>query len=118
MAVRRFLHAAGLRYRLHDRRLPGVPDLVFPGRRVVLFVHGCFWHQHPGCKAAGRPQTRTDYWDRKLDGNIRRDERHRAELSQAGWKVMVIWECETKNRLALEELAAGIRSQPSGTSRH
>lgn len=108
LAVRRFLHAAGLRYRLHDRRLPGVPDLVFPGRRVVLFVHGCFWHQHPGCSSSARPQSRTDYWTQKLDGNIARDVRHHAALSAAGWTVLVIWECETRHREALEVLAARI----------
>lgn len=84
MIVRRFLHAAGLRYRLHDRRLPGVPDLVFPSRRVALFVHGCFWHQHPGCEAAARPKSRPDYWNRKLDGNVARDARHLAEVA-TGW---------------------------------
>lgn len=108
MTVRRFLHAAGLRYRLHDRRLPGVPDLIFPGRRTVVFVHGCFWHQHPDCPAAARPQSRADYWTHKLDGNIARDARHRAELESAGWRVLVIWECETRNRAALEALAARI----------
>ncbi|TXF11165.1 very short patch repair endonuclease [Pelomicrobium methylotrophicum] len=109
MAVRRFLHASGLRYRLHDRRLPGVPDLVFPSRKTVVFVHGCFWHQHPNCPAAARPQSRTDYWTRKLEGNIARDARHRTELESAGWRVLVIWECETRNREALETLAARIR---------
>lgn len=108
MVVRRFLHAAGLRYRLHDRRLPGVPDLVFPGRRVVLFVHGCFWHQHPGCAAAARPKTRTDYWNPKLDRNIARDQRHCAELERAGWQVMLIWECETRSQVELEALAEAI----------
>lgn len=110
LTVRRFLHAAGLRYRLHDRRLPGVPDLVFPGRRVVLFVHGCFWHQHRGCSSSARPQSRTDYWTRKLDENIARDARHSTALSAAGWKVLVIWECETRHREALEALAALILS--------
>ena len=86
MIVRRFLHAAGLRYQLHDRRLPGSPDLVFPSRRIALFVHGCFWHQHPGCAAAERPRTRLDYWTRKLDGNMERDLRRRAELEAAGGK--------------------------------
>lgn len=110
MIVRRFLHAAGLRYRLHDRRLPGTPDLVFPGRRIVVFVHGCFWHQHPNCPAAKRPQSSTDYWTRKLDGNIARDARHRSALESAGWKVVVIWECETHNRTALESLSALVKA--------
>ena len=109
MVVRRFLHAAGLRFRLHDRRLPGVPDLVFPSRRVALFVHGCFWHQHPSCAAADRPRSHVDYWTRKLDGNMARDERHRANLKAAGWKVLVIWECETRDRSALLRLTKKIK---------
>lgn len=112
MIVRRFLHAAGLRYRLHDRRLPGSPDLVFPSRHIALFVHGCFWHQHHGCAAAERPRTRLDYWTRKLDGNMERDQRRRAELEAAGWEVMVIWECETRDRAALARLAEGIQRRP------
>lgn len=111
MKVRRFLHAAGLRFRLHDRRLPGVPDLVFPGRRVVLFVHGCFWHQHPGCKAADRPKSHGDYWNRKLDGNVARDARHIVELVELGWTVMIIWECETRDHLRLGELALSIKEK-------
>lgn len=109
MVVRRFFHAAGLRYRLHDRRLPGAPDLVFPGRRIALFVHGCFWHQHPGCASAMRPRSHLDYWTRKLDGNVARDRRNREELEATGWRVWVIWECETKDRAALDRLAADIR---------
>lgn len=108
--VRRFLHAAGLRYLLHDRRLPGVPDLVFPSRRIVLFVHGCFWHQHPGCDAAARPKSRTTYWERKLDGNIARDARQKAALEAAGWKVLVIWECEARNKPRLGALTATIQN--------
>jgi len=110
MTVRRFLHAAGLRYRLHDRRLPGVPDLVFPSRRVALFVHGCFWHQHSGCLAADRPRSSVDYWTRKLDGNVARDRRHRADLEAAGWNVLVIWECEINDNATLERLVKTIKS--------
>jgi DNA mismatch endonuclease (patch repair protein) len=118
MTVRRFLHAAGLRFRLHDRRLPGVPDLVFPGRRIALFVHGCFWHQHPGCAAADRPRSNVDYWSRKLDGNVARDQRHRANLKMAGWKTLVIWECETRNSAALARLAKTIqRARPKTAPR-
>ncbi|WP_236871934.1 very short patch repair endonuclease [Burkholderia pseudomultivorans] len=101
MIVRRFLHAAGLRYRLHDRRLPGKPDLVFPRRRIALFVHGCFWHQHPNCPAAARPKSNSDYWTRKLDGNVVRDARHLDALKAAGWTVLIIWECETRDQKAL-----------------
>ncbi|MFI9403666.1 very short patch repair endonuclease [Nocardia sp. NPDC052316] len=112
MAVRRFLHAAGLRYRLHDRRLPGKPDLVFPGRRIVLFVHGCFWHQHPGCPRSARPASNTEYWTSKLDGNIERDLRRRRELEAEGWRVLTIWECNTRDRHALSHLLAQVRGQP------
>ena len=111
MIVRRFLHAAGLRFRLHDQRLPGAPDLVFPNRRVALFVHGCFWHQHPDCQAASRPKSRRDYWDRKLDGNVARDARHLIDLAVAGWTAMVIWECESRNLQRLAALAARIREK-------
>lgn len=111
MIVRRFLHATGLRFRLHDRSLPGVPDLVFPSRRIALFVHGCFWHQHPGCKAADRPKSRPDYWNRKLDGNMVRDARHLVELTAAGWTAMVIWECETRDPQRLADLASKIRER-------
>ncbi|WP_112170033.1 very short patch repair endonuclease [Paraburkholderia unamae] len=110
MIVRRFLHAAGLRYRLHDTGLPGKPDLVFPGRRVALFVHGCFWHQHPNCPAAARPKSSSDYWTQKLDGNVARDARHHDALKAAGWTVLVIWECETRNPEALNTLLKRLRA--------
>lgn len=94
MAVRRLLHAAGYRYWLHAKELPGKPDIVFTKKRKVIFVHGCFWHQHPGCPAADRPRSNTDYWNAKLDRNVVRDERSRSALSHAGWSVHVVWECE------------------------
>lgn len=106
--VRRYLHAAGLRYRLHDKKLPGKPDLVFRSRKIALFIHGCFWHQHPSCAKASRPRSRTDYWNKKLDGNIDRDNRHCAELERNGWTVLVIWECETRDPKTLETLACQI----------
>lgn len=110
MLVRRFLHALGLRFRLHDKRLPGTPDLVFASRRVALFVHGCFWHQHPGCPAAARPASHADYWNHKLDGNIARDARQQAALRALGWTAIVIWECETRDAGKLAALAEQIRS--------
>ncbi|MFQ6397615.1 very short patch repair endonuclease [Nocardia sp. KC 131] len=113
MAVRRFLHAAGLRYRLHDRRLPGKPDLVFPSRRIALFVHGCFWHQHPGCPRSVRPASNTDYWTSKLDGNIARDACRREELEAEGWCVLIIWECQTRDPSALASLLAQVRDRPT-----
>jgi DNA mismatch endonuclease (patch repair protein) len=112
MLVRRYLHAAGLRYRLHERRLPGKPDLVFPSRRIVVFIHGCFWHQHPGCQAAARPASNTDYWTRKLDGNVARDARRREELEADDWSVIVVWECDLRKEGMLDQLVDRIRSSP------
>ena len=104
MRVRKTAHALGYRFRLHRRDLPGKPDLVFPGRRKVIFVHGCFWHQHPGCKRGDRrPRTNTDYWDAKLAANRARDSANTARLTEAGWGVLVIWECETHDERALTQ---------------
>ncbi|WP_428386968.1 very short patch repair endonuclease [Mucisphaera sp.] len=97
MLVRSLVHRMGYRFRLHHRDLPGRPDLVFPSRRKVIFVHGCFWHQHPGCRYATRPATRPEFWATKLDGNRERDQKVLRELHQLGWDVAVIWECQTKN---------------------
>ncbi|WP_064701333.1 very short patch repair endonuclease [Halomonas caseinilytica] len=99
LAVRRYLHARGFRYRLHRRDLPGNPDLVLPKYRLVIFVHGCFWHRHEGCFYATSPATRKDFWRRKLDGNVERDRRQQAELIEASWRVLVIWECGLKHLL-------------------
>lgn len=98
MAVRRAAHALGLRFRLHRRDLPGTPDLVFPGRRTAIFVHGCFWHRHHGCSKAGAaPKTRTEFWQAKFDRNMARDARNADALRDAGWNVVTIWECETRH---------------------
>ena len=96
LAVRRLVHGMGYRYRLHRHDLPGRPDMVFPGRRKVIFVHGCFWHQHtdPSCKIAHRPKSNRDYWLPKLERNITRDAEHCARLAEAGWDVLVLWECD------------------------
>jgi DNA mismatch endonuclease, patch repair protein len=94
MAVRRAAHALGLRYRLHRPDLPGRPDLVFPRHRGVIFVHGCFWHRHPGCRRTTSPKTRREFWQAKFDANIERDRRAYATLEADGWRVVVIWECE------------------------
>ncbi len=93
--VRRLAHGLGYRYRLHRRDLPGSPDLVFSGRRKALFVHGCFWHRHQGCRKTTMPKTRAKFWQRKFDDNVRRDERVIAALRDLGWDVLVVWECET-----------------------
>lgn len=104
MLVRRLIHAMGFRYRLHDRSLPGAPDLVFRGRRKAIFVHGCFWHRHPdpACKLARMPKSRLDFWGPKLQGNRERDLRQEAELKALGWDFLVVWECELRDK---EQLA-------------
>lgn len=98
MVVRQLIHAAGLRFRLQGRKLPGSPDLVLPKYRVVIFVHGCFWHAHNGCAAFKIPRTNTKFWSKKLKENKERDNRQLAELKVLGWRVLVVWECATRNR--------------------
>lgn len=110
LRVRKALHAEGLRYRLHDASLPGKPDLTFPSRRIALFVHGCFWHRHEGCPAARLPKSRSDFWIPKLTGNAARDQRNAAALRALGWRVLVIWECESSDPKKLHALARRIRS--------
>jgi DNA mismatch endonuclease (patch repair protein) len=104
LLVRRLVHGLGYRYRLHVPDLPGRPDLVFRPRRKVIFVHGCFWHRHddPECKLARLPRSRADFWLPKLEGNRARDARVVKELEDKGWKVLTIWECQTKARASLE----------------
>lgn len=93
--VRRFLHSRGYRYRLHPKALPGRPDIVMPGRKIAIFVHGCFWHGHD-CGKGNAPKSRLDYWGPKLEANRDRDARQAHELEELGWTVMTIWQCETK----------------------
>ncbi|MFC3285988.1 very short patch repair endonuclease [Litchfieldella rifensis] len=107
MHVRRLIHGMGYRYRLHARDLPGRPDLVFRSRRRVIFVHGCFWHRHPGCSHARIPKSRTEFWRTKLEGNRRRDVMNRIELRRLGWRSLVIWECQLKDE---DDLRRKIRS--------
>jgi DNA mismatch endonuclease (patch repair protein) len=94
LALRRALHRRGLRYRLHDAKLPGRPDIVFPSRRAVVFVHGCFWHRHDGCRIATTPKSNTAFWQAKFDRNVERDLRNCERLGELGWTVIVVWECE------------------------
>lgn len=111
MAVRRFLHSKGFRYRLHRKDLPGQPDLVLPRFRLAVFVHGCFWHRHSGCFYSRLPSTRHEFWQQKLDGNARRDERQILLLFQMGWRVLVVWECGLRHSKAqLEGLELLVRS--------
>ena len=100
MRVRKLVHRLGYRFRLHRRDLPGTPDLVFPGRRKVIFVHGCFWHQHR-CPRGSQPASNTEFWETKLRKNVERDRKNIAELAAAGWSVLVVWECETKSPASL-----------------
>lgn len=109
LRVRRFLHGAGLRFRLHVRNLPGRPDITLPRHRSVVFVHGCFWHQHDGCVKAVMPSSNREFWQAKLDGNRARDVRTRMELERLGWVVHVIWECECVTDRALAALVESIR---------
>lgn len=104
MAVRRLAHGMGYRYRLHGKKLPGKPDLVFASRRKVIFVHGCFWRQHPkaGCSDARPPRSNPDYWLPKLARNRERDRAAQVELKKLGWSVCVIWECQTQNTPTLK----------------
>ncbi len=110
MLVRHALWAAGLRYRLHDKRLPGHPDLVFVGRRVALFVHGCFWHSHTGCPRHRIPKSRVEWWARKLARNKERDANVHETLEAAGWRVLVIWECEAEREDCLAALVEKLKA--------
>ncbi len=103
MIIRSLAHRLGYRFRLHRKDLPGKPDLVFPSRRKVIFVHGCFWHQHraEGCLDGRMPKSRPEYWQPKLLGNMMRDQKHRLALNKAGWESLIIWECETGDQKKL-----------------
>lgn len=102
MLVRRFLHKNGFRYRLHVKTLPGKPDIVLPKYKTVIFIHGCFWHGHEGCRYYVVPKTRTEWWLNKIGGNIANDNKAKAVLQDAGWNIITIWECELK-KSSLEE---------------
>ncbi len=111
MIVRRLTHRMGYRFRLHRSDLLGKPDLVFPGRRAVVFVHGCFWHGHTCKRGTGKPKANAAFWDAKLSRNAERDAEQLSRLKSDGWRALVIWECETKNELPL---AAKIRNFLNG----
>lgn len=114
ITVRKYLHAQGFRYRLHSRKLPGSPDLVLPMYRVAIFVHGCFWHRHQGCRYATTPSSNAERWKLKFDANTERDARKEAMLREAGWKVLVVWECELRQapEEKLEQLVSEITETP------
>jgi DNA mismatch endonuclease (patch repair protein) len=99
IAIRSALHAMGFRFRLHDTRLPGRPDLVLPRYRAAVFVHGCFWHRHAGCRLSATPQTRPEFWQAKFAATVARDQRACDLLVRSGWRVAIVWECESRDRL-------------------
>ncbi len=108
-SVRKFLHAAGLRFRLHVRNLPGTPDIVLPKHRTVVFVHGCFWHGHHCNHGSTRAKTNTDFWDRKIEDNRARDKRKTIALRGLGWRVVTVWECRSASPSTLLALCRRIR---------
>lgn len=116
LALRRDLHRIGLRFTLGNSRLPGKPDLVFPRYKAVVFVHGCFWHRHQGCSVATIPKSNTSFWQEKFNRNVARDSRVAEELTAAGWRVIVAWECALKSKVRAQqtavEVAAAIVSGP------
>lgn len=109
LRVRRLVHGLGYRYRLHDRSLPGTPDMVFRGRRKAIFVHGCFWHRHPDpdCRLARMPKSRLEFWGPKLSANRERDERTQARLREMAWGSLIVWECESRH---IEQLENKVRA--------
>lgn len=102
LRVRSALHRLGYRFRLHRRDLPGTPDVVLPKYRTVIFVHGCYWHRHPGCRRASTPRTNSKKWEQKFERNVTRDQSNAEALERLGWRVLVVWECETKGQESLE----------------
>lgn len=116
LRLRSALHAMGYRFRLHRKDLPGNPDIVLPKHRMIIFVHGCFWHQHPGCRKATIPQNNRDYWERKLRRNVERDGRSQEELAELGWRVLTIWECEIprEEKALRESLAPTLNRREAG----
>ena len=109
MLVRKFLHAQGFRYKLHDKKLPGKPDIVFPKYKTLIFVHGCFWHGHAGCKYFVVPKTRTDWWMNKINTNKANDVKAVKALKKYGWKVITVWECDLKPAKAEKKLNSLLR---------
>lgn len=103
LVVRRALTKMGLKYRLHNGRLPGKPDIIIPSMKTIIFINGCFWHQHSGCKRKAMPKTNRDYWETKLQNNVNRQSRTVRALNKLGWKVHKIWECQTANEDRLTE---------------
>lgn len=116
LLVRKQLHSLGIRFRLHREDLPGKPDIVLPKYGSVVFVHGCFWHHHKGCKKSKMPTSNVEFWDRKIGNNVKRDRRNAAALRRLGWRVLVIWECQIRTGAHLSKLARFLRGSKLGTS--
>ena len=120
LTLRSLLHRAGYRFRIHDRRLPGTPDIVFGVRRKVVCLHGCFWHRHPGCRHATLPKTRAEFWSAKFARNVERDAEQQAALARMGWDSLVVWECELGDTPKLLEKTSGflgpVQHVPPGPS--
>jgi DNA mismatch endonuclease (patch repair protein) len=118
LRLRKAMHARGFRYRLHDRRLPGSPDLVFPAFRAAVFVHGCFWHRHEGCRYTTMPATRPEFWSAKFAANVERDARQIAELQRLGWRTRIVWECDIRRStdLTASALVEWLQAEPFGDS--
>lgn len=112
IVLRTLMHHAGSRYRLHDKKLPGKPDLVLPKYKTAIFVNGCYWHRHRGCPKATTPKTSTSFWTKKFEETIERDERKKTELIERGWRVITVWECELDNDPI--DVVEGLRTQLRG----
>lgn len=116
VAVRSLLHRMGFRFRIHAKKLPGCPDILLTKYRSVIFVHGCFWHRHQGCRFAYQPRSRKAFWARKFKENVERDRKNCAALSQLGWHVIIVWECELRNIDALAERLESELADASGAA--
>lgn len=114
LAVRRAAHRLGYRFRLYRKDLPGTPDIVFPGRKLALFVHGCFWHRHEGCRRCTTPKTREAFWAAKFEANVARDARSLRALEAMGWLVGVVWECQVADSSKLDRLLTQLLGDRSG----
>ncbi len=121
ITVRKFLFSKGFRYRVNDKRYPGRPDIVLPKYKTAVFVHGCFWHGHKGCKASRLPETRKEFWKKKISNNIKRDDKNIKKLKDMGWKVIIVWQCRIKNKNSqqrrLELLLKEIQKRGPGKKR-
>ena len=115
MVVRKFLHSNGFRYGLHNKKLPGTPDMILKKYRTVIFVHGCFWHGHNGCKYFVIPKTRTEWWEEKIQSTVCRDKLAVSQLQESGWNVIIIWECELRCNSREETLSKLLLKFPSST---